>query len=283
MIKNLTVQMIYRIILCCVSALAVLLTFGIFYAGEGPSDLTWEFLKYYTNISNYFVFAVSVIVLADNVKRVFAGEREGYNRKIRTFKFMTTVMILVTFLVYLILLGKPFTADFWRNIGNLSYHVFAPILFVLDYLLFEEKKSVSVFAPLYSIIIPLIYVVYVFILGAAIPEFEYPYFFLNVNELGYDGVILWVFILVLVLSALGYLLWLWNRFAKTENKWKFDFCNVMLSKPKKPQSDQASAEEPQETAEETTRETSGGESQELPQSEPEKQAKDEAVETKTES
>ena len=74
MIKNLTVQMIYRIILCCVSALAVLLTFGIFYAGEGPSDLTWEFLKYYTNISNYFVFAVSVIVLADNVKSLFAGE-----------------------------------------------------------------------------------------------------------------------------------------------------------------------------------------------------------------
>ena len=134
-----------------------------------------------------------------------------------------------------------------------------------------------------SIIIPLIYVVYVFILGAAIPEFEYPYFFLNVNELGYDGVILWVFILVLVFSALGYLLWLWNRFAKTENKWKFDFCNVMLLKPKKSQSDQASAEEPQETAEETTRETSGGESQELPQSEPEEQAKDEAVETKTES
>ena len=203
--------MIYRIVTCCVSALAVLLTFGVFYVGQGADGLTWEFLKYYTNISNYFVFAVSVVVLADTVKRVYAGERVGYNRKILNLKFMTTVMILVTFLVYATLLGEPFTADFWQNLGNLSYHVFAPLLFIIDYFLFEEKKSVSVFAPLLSLIIPLVYVCYVFILGAAIKDFEYPYFFLDVNDLGYGGVMVWVVILVLIFTVLGYLLWLYNR------------------------------------------------------------------------
>ena len=99
--KNLLTQLIYRVVLCCVSALAVLLTFGIFYAGQGPEELSWEFLKYYTNLSNYFVFAVSVIILADTVKRVRAGEKEGYCNKVKMLKFMTTVMILVTFLVYL--------------------------------------------------------------------------------------------------------------------------------------------------------------------------------------
>lgn len=221
--KNLLTQMIYRIVLCCVSALAVALTFGIFYVGEGPANLTWEFLKYYTNMSNYFVFAVSVIVLADNVKRVKAGEKEGYNRKVRTLKFMTTVMILVTFLVYIILLGEPFTADFWRNLGNISYHVFAPLLFILDYFLFEEKKSVSVFAPLLSLVIPLVYVCYTFILGAAIENFEYPYFFLDVNELGYGGVMVWVVILVAVFTVLGYLLWLFNRITFENGKLKADF------------------------------------------------------------
>ena len=196
--------MIYRIVTCCVSALAVLLTFGVFYVGQGADGLTWEFLKYYTNISNYFVFAVSVVVLTDTVKRVYAGERVGYNRKILNLKFMTTVMILVTFLVYATLLGEPFTADFWQNLGNLSYHVFAPLLFIIDYFLFEEKKSVSVFAPLLSLIIPLVYVCYVFILGAAIKDFEYPYFFLDVNDLGYGGVMVWVVILVLIFTVLGY-------------------------------------------------------------------------------
>lgn len=225
--NNLLTQMIYRIVLCCVSALAVLLTFDVFYVGQGASALSWDFLKFYTNLSNYFVFAVSVIVLADNVKRVYAGERYGYNRKIRTFKFMTTVMILVTFLVYCILLGDPLSANFWRNLGNLSYHVAAPVLFILDYILFDEHKTVSVFAPLYSLVIPLVYVAYTFILGAAIPGFEYPYFFLDVNELGYGGVLVWVVILLAVFTVLGYLLWLWNRLVKENGKYKFDFRNVV--------------------------------------------------------
>lgn len=148
---------------------------------------------------------------------------------------MTTVMILVTFLVYLILLGEPFTADFWRNIGNLSYHVFAPLLFIADYFLFDEKKSVSIFAPLFSIIIPLVYVCYTFILGAAIKDFEYPYFFLDVNELGYGGVVVWVVILVAVFTVLGYLLWLYNRIVIVDGKLKLDLKNLKWLR--KPESD----------------------------------------------
>lgn len=227
--KNLLTQLIFRVVLCVVSAFAVLLSIGIFYIGiNGGNEFSWNFLKYYTNISNYFVFAVSVIVLADTVKRLRAGETEGYNRKIRTFKFMTVVMILVTFLVVIFLLDSPLSANYWRNIGNMSYHFLAPFLFILDYIIFEKKRTISVFAPLYSLIIPLIYVCYVFILGAAIPNFEYPYFFLNVSELGYGGVLLWVLGLMGVFVVLGYLLWLWNRFDKIEGKWKFDFHNIIF-------------------------------------------------------
>lgn len=230
--KNLMTQMIYRMVLCCVSALAVLLTFNVFYVGHEPYKITWEFLKYYTNLSNYFVFAVSVIVLADTVKKVRSGEKEGFSNKVRMLKFMTTVMILVTFLVYIILLGEPFTADFWRNLGNLSYHVFAPLLFIIDYFLFDEKKSISVFAPLFSLIIPLVYVCYIFILGAAVPNFEYPYYFLDVNVLGYGGVTVWIVILVAVFTVLGYLLWLYNRIVIEDGKLKIDFKNLKwLKKP----------------------------------------------------
>ena len=223
--KNLIVQMIYRIIMCCVSALGVVLTFGFFYVGK-PADMTWEFLKYYTNISNYFVFGVSVVVLADNVKRVMAGEREGYNRKIRTFKFMTTVMILVTFLVYNTMLGNPFHLDYWRKISSHCLHIIAPLMFILDYFLFEEKKCISIYAPLFSVIIPLVYVAYVFILGAAIKDFEYPYFFLDVNKIGYGGVMIWVVILLIVFTGLGYLLWLFNRGEKVNGKIKLDLKNI---------------------------------------------------------
>lgn len=236
--KNLVTQLIYRVILCVVSAFSVLLSVGIFYIGkDGGNTFSWGFLKFYTNISNYFVFVVSVIVLADTVKRVRAGETEGYNRKIRTFKFMTVVMILVTFLVVIFLLDSPLKATYWRNIGNMSYHFLAPLLFILDYIFFEKKRTISVLAPLYSLIIPLVYVGYIFLLGAVIPDFEYPYFFLNVNELGYSGVLFWVLGLLVVFAVLGYLLWLWNRFDKIDGKWKLDFHNILS--PDKEKSEQA--------------------------------------------
>ena len=227
--KNLVTQLIYRVVLCVVSAFACLLSLGIFYIGvNGGNEFSWSFLKYYTNISNYFVLVVSIIVLSDTVKRVRAGETEGYNKKLRTFKFMTVIMILVTFLVVIFLLDSPLQASYWRNIGNMSYHFLAPLLFILDYIIFDEKRTISVFAPLYSLIIPLIYVVYIFILGAIIPDFVYPYFFLNVSELGYGGFLLWVLGLLGVFVVLGYLLWLWNRFDKIDGKWKLDFHNIMF-------------------------------------------------------
>ena len=229
MCKNLVTQLIYRVVLCVVSAFACLLSLGIFYIGiNGGNEFSWGFLKYYTNISNYFVLAVSVVVLADTVKRVRRGETEGHNRKLRTFKFMTVVMILVTFLVVIFLLHSPLQASYWRDIGNMSYHFLAPILFILDYIFFDEKRTISVFAPLYSLIIPLVYVAYIFILGAIIPDFAYPYFFLNVRQLGYGGVLLWVLGLMGVFIALGYLLWLWNRFDKIDGKRRFDFRNVIF-------------------------------------------------------
>ncbi len=232
--NNLMTQMIYRIVLCCVSALAVLLSCGIFYAGSGSHPLSWEFLKYYTNISNYFVFAVSVIVLADNVKRVRAGEREGHNNKIRLLKFMTTVMILITCLVYCCLLGKPYTAEFWRNIANLSLHVAAPVLFILDFFLFDEHKTVSVFAPLWSTVVPLVYVAYTFFLGAVVPNFKYPYYFLDVSKLGYGGVMLWVVGLLAVFIGLGYLMWLYDKLVKKDGKWVLDFSKLPKEAPQAP-------------------------------------------------
>lgn len=225
--KNLLAQLIYRVILCVVSAFACLLSLGVFYiTRNGGNEFGWGFLKYYTNLSNYCVFVVSAIVLADTVKRAVHGE--GKDRPfLRHFKFMTVVMILVTFLVVIFLLQSPLQASYWLDVGNMSYHFLAPLLFILDYFLFEEKRTLSVFAPLLSLVLPLVYVCYIFVLGAAIDGFEYPYFFLNVSELGYGGVCLWVLGLLGVFTVLGYLLWLYNRFDKIDGKWKFDFHDLV--------------------------------------------------------
>ena len=83
--------------------------------------------------------------------------------------------------------------------------------------------SLNVFAPLFSLVIPLVYVGYIFVLGLVIPDFEYPYFFLDVRSIGYGGVLVWVLILLAVFVVLSYLMWAYDKLVKKDGKWKFDF------------------------------------------------------------
>ena len=48
----------------------------------------------------------------------------------------------------------------------------------------------------------------------------YPYFFLNVERLGFGGVALWVIILVVIFIALGYILFMFDRFQMIKGKLK---------------------------------------------------------------
>lgn len=233
---NLFTQMIYRIVFCVISALACVLTLGYFTEvyGSETFSISNNFWHFYTNISNYFCFGVGVAVCAATVKKVKNGETHGFVNCCRTLKFCTTVMIMVTFLVYVSLLGDLGSWKFWNSLGNLTYHVAVPILFIVDWALFDEHKTVRILDPLKSWIIPLIYVVYILIYGAIAQkvtgeQFEYPYFFLNVNKLGYGGVCVWVLILLLIFAALSYLLFIYDKLVKDENgKWKLDFKNLKL-------------------------------------------------------
>ncbi len=233
---NLFTQMIYRIVFCVISALACVLTLGYFTHTFGNDSFTFsnDFWLFYTNISNYFCFGVGVATCAATVKRVKGGETRGFVSPCKTLKFCTTVMILVTFLVYVSLLGDLGSWSFWNALGNLTYHVAVPILFIVDWALFDEHKSVKILDPLKAWIIPLAYVVYILIYGAVFKaatgnEFSYPYFFLNVNKLGYGGVCVWVVILLLIFAVLSYIMFIYDKLVKDENgKWKLDFKGIKL-------------------------------------------------------
>lgn len=228
--NNLITQMIYRIIFCVLSALACFLSLGFFQQLHGTANFTFSFgfWRYYTNISNYVCFIVGVIVTHDTIKRVRNGETKGFNQKLKTLKFCSTVMIMVTFLVYTALLGDVTSWYFWNSIGNMLYHVACPILFIIDWALFDEHKSLSLLDPLKVLIMPLIYVAYILIYGALYAPikgqpFPYPYFFLDVNTLGYGGVIIWVIILCAFFLVLSYLMYVYDKLVKVDGKWRLDF------------------------------------------------------------
>ncbi len=120
-------------------------------------------------------------------------------------KGAVTVYISITGLVYNLILAKtagPPAAGsivvplIGGTLNNDLLHIFAPIMAVLDWLLFDVRGNLSWRYPLQWLTYPLIYLVFVLIRGPLVhgpfiyPYLQYPYLFLNVATIGYSGVAL---------------------------------------------------------------------------------------------
>lgn len=227
--NNLVTKLIYRTTFCTVSFFAVLFMTDFFSVGGHDSvTFTKDLFYFYTNLSNFLCFGIMIACLRDDVKQLRAGNIHGYNRNpyLKHLKFAATVIILITFIAYGLLLGEPNTIGFWNNIANICYHVACPLLFMIDTLLFDEHKSIGFLDPLIATVLPIIYVIVIEIMGANTGR--YPYFFLDMGELGFGGLMMWIGILLALFLALGYLLFLYDKLVQKDGKWKFDFSNTPL-------------------------------------------------------
>ncbi len=205
MIKNKTAQLIFQSFFCALGLIGIVASFGIF---DDVLNLRWDFYVHFTNLSNYLCIGIVFAELVQTAKK----RADSYVSTAPFLKFIGVLAILLTFLVFNFLLaGKPDRdpQDNWR-VRSICFHVILPIMYVLDWLLFYEHKKVRWFYPLASVIFPVLYVAFVYIRAAILnfnPEvpYLYPYFFLNIDNLGVAGVAKWVVILFAGFIALGYI------------------------------------------------------------------------------
>lgn len=216
MIKNRTTQLIFQSFFCAIGFVGIVASFGIF---DDILNPRWDFYVHFTNISNYLCIGVVFAELVHTAKK----RENSYVTTAPFLKFIGVLAILLTFVVFNFLLaGQPDRAPQanWR-VGSLCFHVILPIMYVLDWLLFYEHKKVRWFYPLASVIFPVLYVAFVFI-RAAIVNFNpdvpylYPYFFLNLDNLGVAGVAKWVAMLFVGFIALGYIFYVIDMLIKSK-------------------------------------------------------------------
>ena len=216
MIKNRTAQLIFQSFFCAIGLIGIIASFGIF---DDVMNPRWDFYVHFTNISNYLCIGIVIAELIETAKK----KADSYVSTAPFLKFIGVLAILLTFLVFNFLLAGQPDRDpqaNWR-IASISFHVILPIMYVLDWLLFYEHKKVRWFYPLASVIFPLLYIVFVFV-RAAIVNFNptvpylYPYFFLNLDNLGVVGVAKWVAILFAGFIALGYIFYGIDKLIKSK-------------------------------------------------------------------
>ena len=225
MIKNRTAQLIFQTIYCTLGFVGVVASFGIF---DDITNIRWDFYVHFTNISNFLCFGVMIACLIQTAKK----KEDSFVSAAPMLKFIGMLGILLTFLVFNIMLagaeGRDPQAN-WR-IGSLLAHVLLPIMYIADWFLFYERKQSKWYYPIASIGFPLAYVIFLLI-QAIILKFDtsilipttttpliYPYFFVNLDTQGVDGVLMWVAILSVAFVAVGYLFYGLDRLGKKNSK-----------------------------------------------------------------
>jgi hypothetical protein len=211
MIKNRTAQLIFQTFYCTLGLVGIIASLGIF---DNINNIRWDFYVHFTNISNFLCIGVMVASLIQTVKK----KEDSYVTAAPLLKFIGMLGILLTFLVFNIMLagaeGRDPQAN-WR-IGSLCFHVVLPILYIADWFLFRERRKAKWYYPIASIGFPLAYVIFLLI-QAVILKFDssilipttttpliYPYFFVNLDTQGVDGVLMWIGILAVAFAAVGY-------------------------------------------------------------------------------
>lgn len=221
--KNRTAQLIFQTVFCTLGLVGSVATLGIF---DDIHMLRWDFYVHFTNISNFLCIGVMLAELIQTIKK----KEDSYVTTAPALKFVGMLGILLTFLVFNIMLAGAESRDpqlNWR-IGSLTFHVVLPIMYIADWFLFYERKNTKWYYPLLSVLFPLAYVGFI-LLQAAIMKFDtsilipgtttpliYPYFFVNLENLGVGGVAKWIVILLSAFVAMGYLFFGLDRLKKAK-------------------------------------------------------------------
>ena len=224
MFKSRTAQLIYQTVYLTLGLVGFVASLGIF---DDISTIRWDFYVHFTNISNFFCIGIMLTALIQTIRK----KEDSYVKTAPILKFIGMLGILLTFLVFNIMLagaeGRDPQAN-WR-IGSLIFHVVLPIMYIADWFLFYERKKCKWYFPVASIAFPLTYVIFLLI-HALIWRFDssvlipttqtpliYPYFFVNLDTQGVDGVLMWIGILSAAFVAVGFLFFGLDKIGKKKN------------------------------------------------------------------
>ncbi len=132
----------------------------------------WMFFTYFTNISNILIDIILVLFLVLDVKMFLNQEvkRQVRNQKLYIIKYLFTISITLTFLVYLCILaptseGGFFHAYFKNGAASFCVHFITPVLAILDFFLFDHEYQSTTRHVVYATFVPLCYVAAVLILA----------------------------------------------------------------------------------------------------------------------
>ncbi|MDD3171268.1 MAG: Pr6Pr family membrane protein, partial [Bacilli bacterium] len=203
-IDNKLTIFIYRIILTGLGILGIILN-TIDSSGKINSEM-FLFFTIQTNI-------ICVLILLYMIIKEFIFKKD-FSGGIYIIKAMAMIAITITCLVYAFILLPAFRDDPSMEYSALTFkdlivHFIIPIGFFIDYLLFDKKGLQKWFVPLISLIYFFLYMAVIFINAKYGKPFSfgemYPYYFINVDLVGWTQTIQNIIMVIFSATVIGYL------------------------------------------------------------------------------
>lgn len=195
----------YRILFAAVTAWALGLLLDV---DEGRFDtVVFVFFTALSNLACLVWAALSAAITARD------GLRDGWHGasspspRAAGYPLMS---IIVTMLIYLIVLTPTVPADELFTFEDTLVHVVVPVMMILDWLLFTPKGRLRWYDPLLWAIPPYVYLGWAFLHHATGGDFSgkpYPYPFMNVDRIGWDGFFIYALALTIGLEVVAYLIY----------------------------------------------------------------------------
>jgi hypothetical protein len=152
-------------------------------------------LSYLTNLTNILIVAMAWALLRGRgrLAEFFAAP---------SVQAACSLYILFVGLAFWFVLGGPQDVEaWWLWIPEATAHTLSPLLGVVWWARYVPWGALRPVQPVVWLGYPIAYLAYWLVRGPIVGE--YPYFFIDVNELGYDGVAVWSGILIAGFLVLG--------------------------------------------------------------------------------
>lgn len=143
---------------------------------------TISYLGYFTILTNILValaFTAPLLKPSNRMCQFFEGP---------AVRAAVALYILVVMVVYHALLAHLWDPQGWQNFTDICLHTVIPVLYILDWLVFANKRPMLYARIPYWVIYPATYGLFNILRGAITGTYPYP--FLNVAELGFTGVMI---------------------------------------------------------------------------------------------
>ena len=158
-----------------------------------------RFLLYFTNLGNLYCLALMVNELVRLIRR------KPISLPLLQWEFGGLISILVISVVYNLLLGDPTSLAYWANKPSVCLHLITPILYAIYFFTTRPVRKVTVGGIQTSILLPYLYIAFIYTRHLITGDQWFPYFFLDVNRIGWGGALCWIVALTIVFILTGFI------------------------------------------------------------------------------